>query len=359
MDGLSSRRRLSTLVADPRFPAQFGSILQHFYDQYHEALANAGLPRDRADDLWCTFIEQLEAQIESPFVFEPYHGQITAPFDHYRFGLEFLRPLVDRSRSSVRGLPELDRIAAQLAAGENVILLANHQTEGDPQAISLLLEDTYPAIARDMIFVAGERVTTDPLAVPFSMGRNLLCIYSKRYIEHPPDRKAIKQRHNQKTMERMRELLGAGGRCVYAAPSGGRDRMTAGAIEIAPFDPQSIEMYFLMARRAHRPSHFYPMALATYDFLPPPESIQIELGEARHIRRAGIHLAIGPEIDMEHIGDAALDKHARRTARAEHIWRAVREEYRQIVAPAAMGRDGDVTAAGASGALQERPDDSG
>ncbi len=50
-----------------------------------------------------------------------------------------------------------------------------------------------------MIFVAGERVITDPLAVPASMGRNLLCIYSKRYIDHPPELKSEKQLHNKRT----------------------------------------------------------------------------------------------------------------------------------------------------------------
>ncbi len=100
-----------------------------------------------------------------------------------------------------------------------------------------------------MIFVAGERVITDPLAVPFSMGRNLLCIFSKRYIDHPPEQKMKKQLHNKRTMELMSELLSEGGKAIYVAPSGGRDRPNAdGVVEIAPFDPQSIEMFYLMAR---------------------------------------------------------------------------------------------------------------
>jgi glycerol-3-phosphate O-acyltransferase len=88
-----------------------------------------------------------------------------------------------------------------------------------------------------------------------------------------------------------------------------------------------------MAQRAERPSHFHPMALATYDFLPPPETVRAELGETRHIKRTGIHLAIGREIDMEHFpgGDTA-DRHARRAARARHIWERVNEDY------AALGR---------------------
>lgn len=48
------------------------------------------------------------------------------------------------------------------------------QTEADPQVISLLMErEGYGKLASGLINVAGHRVTTDPLAIPFSMGRNL------------------------------------------------------------------------------------------------------------------------------------------------------------------------------------------
>ena len=48
------------------------------------------------------------------------------------------------------------------------------QTEADPQVISLLMErEGYGDVAAKLINVAGHRVTTDPLAIPFSMGRNL------------------------------------------------------------------------------------------------------------------------------------------------------------------------------------------
>ena len=36
-----------------------------------------------------------------------------------------------------------------------------------------------------------------------------------------------------------------------------------------------------MARKAKTPTHFYPLTLATYELLPPPETIQMELGETR------------------------------------------------------------------------------
>ena len=324
-----SNQRLQAMAASGQMPQKVRAILEAFFESYSTALRDAGMDPADYDHLYCSFLDLVAEQFAQPFVFEPFHQRITEPFDYYTFGVEFLRPLVDRQKSSVAGLSNLDRIASQLAAGENVVLLANHQTEGDPQAISLLLEDTHPAIAKDMIFVAGERVTTDPLPVPFSMGRNLLCIYSKRYIDNPPEEKTRKTMHNRRTMERMGELLSEGGRCIYVAPSGGRDRPNAdGVVEVARFDAQSVEMFYLMAERAPRPTHFYPMALATYDFLPPPETIQRELGESRRAKRTGLHLSVGAEIDMALFPGGDLpDKHARREARASFIWQQVADAY--------------------------------
>jgi len=324
-----SEGRVAAIVADPRFPDRYKPILVSFFATYRSALREAGLDPDDYDHQLCGFVDRLEEQLETPFTFEPCHQQILAPFNYYSYGVEFLRPLVDKTRSTVRGLANLDRAAVQLAAGDNVIFLANHQTEGDPQAISLLLEDSHPDIGREMIFAAGERVTTDPLAVPFSMGRNLLCIYSKRYIDSPPEQRTTKQLHNQRTMERMSDLLREGGKCIYVAPSGGRDRASeAGVVTVAPFDPQSVEMFYLMASRSGRPAHFYPMALDTYHFLPPPETIQTEMGEMRRITRTGIHLGVADEVDMASVsGSNTTDRHARRAARAQAIWERVCAEY--------------------------------
>jgi glycerol-3-phosphate O-acyltransferase len=321
---LPSDERLRAIQADPRFPEKYKEILAGFFAAYRGALAEAGRPAADHDHLLSTLVDLLFEQLDQPFTFEPYHQQITEPFDRYAFGLDFLRPIVSKAQSSLTGQAHLDRAVAQLGAGENVVFLANHQSEGDPQAISVLLEDTHPDLGKQMIFVAGDRVITDALAVPFSMGRNLLCIFSKRYIENPPEQKAAKQLHNKRTMERMGELLAEGGHCIYAAPSGGRDRAnTQGIVEVAPFDPQAVEMYYLMARRAGTPTHFYPMALRTYDLIPPPDTIQVELGEQRVFNHAGIHLAVGAEIDMEAIAGSSEDKHERRETRARAIWQEV------------------------------------
>jgi glycerol-3-phosphate O-acyltransferase len=326
--GQRSVHRLEALVRDPRFPVRHGPIVLGFVEGYRAAAADAGLSVDEIERLLCTLVDRLAEQLDAPFRFEPYHQQIREPFDHYRFGLDFLRPLVDAGASTVVGLERLDRIAGQLASGENVLFMANHQTEGDPQAIGLLLEPTHPAIGQHLIFIAGERVLQDPLAVPFSMGCNLLCIYSKRYLDRPPGRTA-RQQHNRRTLERMVELLDGGGRCIYVAPSGGRDRPSAqGDVEVAPFDPQSVEMLHLTTLRSSRRTHVYPMALATYAILPPPETVQAELGETRHVRRAGIHLAVADEFDMERFpGSELTDRQARREARALALWEQVRQAH--------------------------------
>lgn len=308
---------------------KYERILRGFYNGYTTTLKEHHIDVSKYVSLFETYLDLTKEQINEPYSFSPYHEQILKPFDYYHFGVEFIKPLVDLSISTLSGKDNLRTIEEEVKQGDNVILLANHQIEADPQAISILLEKEFPKIGQEMIFVAGERVTTDPLAIPFSMGRNLLCIYSKRYIDHPPELKTKKQMHNKKTMELMSSLLTEGGKCIYVAPSGGRDRPSAdGIVEVAAFDPQSIEMFYLMAQRASHKTHFYPLSLATYDLLPPPQTIQMELGETRKTQRGGIHACFGKVIDMEHFpGSELSDKHARRQARADYICSLVKHEY--------------------------------
>ena len=102
-------------------------------------------------------------------------------------------------------------------------VVAAAQSEADPQIFSVLLDPIYPGFAESTIFVAGDRVTTDLLAQPFSMGRNLLCIFSKKHVDNPPEQRADKMRHNRMVMKRMGQLLKEGGQCIWVAPSGGRE----------------------------------------------------------------------------------------------------------------------------------------
>jgi glycerol-3-phosphate O-acyltransferase len=310
-------------------PEKHAEIFKIFYQSYKQAIQKAHKNSVDYQPLFITLLELVKDQCIQPYIFEPFHRQIRSPFDYYRFGLDITEPLIDKSSSTVLGWENVDKIFTQISGGENVVLLANHQTELDPQIISCLLEEKYPSMASEMIFVAGGRVTSDPLAIPFSMGCNLLCIYSKKHIDNPPEHKLQKQLHNQRTMKLMSQLLSEGGKCIYVAPSGGRDRANQnGVVEVAPFDPGSIEMFRLMALQAAKKTHFYPLALDTYELLPPPSTVQKELGEERATTHTGVHLAFGKEcmLDRENL-EAIQDKKMKRQQLADSIWELVKTDY--------------------------------
>lgn len=325
--------KLKQSVLKGKIPEDLAAVIHNFYLSYDETIEENGYTLEQVQTTLNQFLDLVIEQLETPYTFEPFHKRISTPFDYYHFGLDFIRPLVVFKNSTVRGLDNLNAMEEALARGENVILLGNHQTEPDPQAISLLLEKTHPRLAEEMIFVAGHRVISDPLAVPLSKGRNLLCIYSKRHIENPPEQKQEKLNHNQRTMKKMAQLLDEGGQCIYVAPSGGRDRACPeGIIDVAPFDPQSIEMFWLIAQHAAKPTHFHPLALATYDLLPPPCSIGKELGERRHAHCTPIHLSFGQAIDMKNYpGSDDPDKKQRRQNRADFIWKLVATDYANLI----------------------------
>jgi glycerol-3-phosphate O-acyltransferase len=143
-------------------------------------------------------------------------------YDFYAFGCDFFRPVMDVERSIVLGQQNLDKAMEYLAQGENVVFLANHQSEADPQVMSVCLEKAgMGKQAEQIVYVAGHKVTTDPLAIPFSMGRNLICIHSKKHIDAEPELKPVKQRQNLSAMGSMLELLKKGRMCSFGSPRPG------------------------------------------------------------------------------------------------------------------------------------------
>lgn len=321
--------RLNEAKENQWIPEKTALNFFQLYDTYSKSIAAAGLDMSHYDYLFATLLDLVKKQVLNPHSFSSFHRNIQEPFNYQKFGIDFMRPLVNSDKTFVMHLENVREMAERVKKKENVILYANHQTEVDPQLMYLVLEKEFPEFAPEIIFVAGDRVLTDPMAVPFSLGCNLLCIYSKRHIDIPPEKKHEKQRHNQKTMKCMRDLLSEGGKCIYVAPSGGRDRPSPnGEVSVAPFDPQSIEMFRLMAKQADNTTHFYPLALVTYDILPPPQTVQSELGEPRRICREGARFAFGKEINMENFpGCEMQDRQAKRIARSIYIWNLVKAEY--------------------------------
>ncbi|XLU20118.1 hypothetical protein S245_056184, partial [Arachis hypogaea] len=75
-------------------------------------------------------------------------------------------------RSASATINDSKKVSRQdIELGHNIILISNHQTEADPAVIALLIEKKAPHLAENMTYVAGDRVVTDPLCKPFSIGR--------------------------------------------------------------------------------------------------------------------------------------------------------------------------------------------
>ena len=311
------------------FSEEIAAHLKNFFRDYVKAGKENGWDEAALGRIFLSYVEQVAKEHVRPYPFLTYHQKILAPFNYYELGINFMRPLVDEKSSFYLGTDTLDSIQSQLNAKENAVFFGNHQIEPDPQLMALLLRENYPKLAEEMIFVAGHRVTTDPLATPISKGTNMLCIFSKKYLDDLPEKKMERIQHNQKTMKQMGQLLAEGGKCIYVAPSGGRDRPGAsGEVEVAPFDAASIEMFYLIAKHAKTPTHFYPLSLSSYSLLPPPDRIFQDLGERREPKKAPIALWFGEEIEMEkEATEDLLSRQEKRQLRADLIYEEVKKGY--------------------------------
>lgn len=246
--------------------------------------------------------------------------------DFYEWGSEFFRGLIDKEASKIMGMDNLKQALELADKGENVVFFANHQSEADPQVVSILLERAGLAKgAEKFYYVAGHKVTTDPLAIPFSMGRNLICIHSKKHIDADPETKGVKNRQNLSAMGGMLERLKKGGCILWVAPSGGRDRrdLETGKTPIAPFDSKTLDMFRLMGSKSKKPTHYFPLAMVTYEVCPPPDFIEAGVGEKRNFRFTPVGINVGEEIPSE----GGLEK---RQQFNEKCYASAQEEYGKL-----------------------------
>ncbi|OEU18901.1 acyltransferase, partial [Fragilariopsis cylindrus CCMP1102] len=217
----------------------------------------------------------------------------------YVWGCNFFRFFIDVPESKILGMDSLQKAMDQANNGENVVFFANHQSEADPQVMSAMLEKVgFCDEASRINYVAGHKVTTDALAIPFSMGRNLICIHSKKHIDTDPETKTSKSKQNLQAMGGMLKKLKAGGCLLWVAPSGGRDRrdVESGKTPIAPFDSKTIDMFRLMGRKSKVKTHYYPLAMVSYELCPPPDFIEAGVGEQRNFRFVPVGIKVGEEI---------------------------------------------------------------
>ncbi|MCH9811705.1 1-acyl-sn-glycerol-3-phosphate acyltransferase [bacterium] len=314
------------------FPKEVFSHLQFFFFAYDKVLQEKQLDEVAIEKRLKHYLLMVKKELHMPTIFGTYREREKEPSDLYQFAVEALKPFVDKEESLVLGKDNIEKIVSYLQKGENVILLANHQAEADPALLGVLLEDCYPNLIREMIAVAGARVTTDPLAVPFTRGQNVICVYSKKYFEMHKDKLQQMLTHNSRAILTLCHQLNKGGKLIYVAPSGGRDRKDAhGKLAPAMFNPDSIETMRVVGSKAKAKTHYFPLALYTYPILPPPETIKKEIGEKRIFSHSPIHLYFGEEIEMRApTKEERAEKVLFRKNQAEHVHALVTKLYDQI-----------------------------
>jgi glycerol-3-phosphate O-acyltransferase len=322
------------------FPNKIQDVFGGLLDSYKSQLCIALKDEKKASEA-VTFIfkDMLKAYIEqflgTPYEFPSYHKAIREPYDYYQMANMYIGSLIDFDRSILMYPERWTLIQDQINAGENVILFANHQSEGDAAFIPLLTEVSHPGLGEKVTYVAGDRVITDLLAKPFSMGKNLLCVNSKKHMNDIPELKAAKMKQNLTTIKEMQKKLQEGGFLIWIAPAGGRDRRNAdGTLIPDRFDPQAVEMMKkLGSKKSAAKTHFYPLAMATYDIMPPPLKSEKDIGEKRIVNYTGVGLSLGHEIDVSNSGEWAANVAEDADLSyvlSEYVWNLVNQEYNKI-----------------------------
>lgn len=341
VDGLSFIERADHLVSSRRLPSSMVENLKRWHKSYAVSVANNTTcnldPIEYSEAIFSTILELARQVIEKPFKFSSYHHRIRDPFDYYKFGFDFSSVLLDRGNSYIHGKENIEEAENYVRQGHNIIFLSNHQSEGDPYAIDVMLDwiaGCERNFCENIIFMAGDRVRNDPLVSPFSAGRNLLTVYSKKHMKDEPALRDRKLLHNRRTIAETQRMFKKGGNAVWFAPSGGRDRRNpeTGYVEVSHFDDGAVDMMKFTAFKSGKPSHFYPMSLFTYDMLPPPSGVGgPEVGEARVTNYTPMRMHVGKELDWSLAVDPSVtDKLGKRRAQCKYIEKIVIEGYRKI-----------------------------
>ncbi|XP_031503039.1 glycerol-3-phosphate acyltransferase ATS12, chloroplastic [Nymphaea colorata] len=314
-----------------KLSANVAALMEELYQNYRNAIYQSGHPNAPEIVLsnMAAVFDRILADVEDPFTFSPYHVAIREPFDYYTFGQNYIRPLIDFRNSYIGNLSLFADMEDKVKQGHNVVLISNHQTEADPAIISLLLEKTNPYISEKMTFVAGDRVITDPLSKPFSMGRNLICVYSKKHMNDIPELADMKKRANTRSLKEMALLLRSGSQLIWIAPSGGRDRQDpqTGEWFPAPFDVSSVDNMRRLIEHSGVPSHIYPLALLCHDVMPPPPQVEKEIGERRLMGFHGVGLSLTPEMDFEEFASKYEDPDETRMAFTNALYDSITNQY--------------------------------
>lgn len=309
-------------------------LWKDFYQNYKAAVLSSGVEdaEKLTVEVQSSIADRVLDQFADPYTFPSFHERILEPFNYYEFGQKYVGSLLDFRDSVVGHLDRWAEIERQLKAGENVVLLANHQTEADPGVFAHMLETTNPDLAENVIYVAGDRVVTDPMCKPFSMGRNLFCVHSKKHMDDVPELKKEKMATNRRTLVSMARKLGEGGLLMWIAPSGGRDRPDAQDVWVPnDYDPTVVELMRKLCLSSKVPGHLYPMAMVSWGMMPPPKGVMKAMGERRLTNYVPVGISVAEELDVDAILSGLPDEpEVRQQALATAAHDATVEEYKNL-----------------------------
>ncbi|KAL0753726.1 hypothetical protein Bca101_091394 [Brassica carinata] len=315
-------------------PPNVASGMEELYWNYKNAVLSSGA--SAADETVISNMslafDRMLLGVEHPYTFNPYHKAIREPFDYFHFVHTYIRPLIDFKNSYVGNASIFSELEDKIRQGHNIVLISNHQSEADPAVISLLLEAQCPYIGENIKCVAGDRVITDPLCKPFSMGRNLICVYSKNHMNDDPELVDMKRKANTRSLKEMATLLRSGSQLIWIAPSGGRDRPNPSTGEWfpAPFDPSSVDNMRRLVEHSGTPGHIYPMSLLCYDIMPPPPKVEKEIGERRLVGFHGTGLSVAPEISFSDVTSDCNNPNEAKEAYSQALYKSVNEQYKTL-----------------------------
>jgi glycerol-3-phosphate O-acyltransferase len=321
-------------VMAQKFPEKYRDTFLGWYKLYKEQVVQGGATEKEVWSVFNRIVDRLILLNKQPYTFQSAHKMLQEPYDYFEFGQMYSRLLVDYNKSYLRNLEKWDEIAEKIKRGENIILTGNHQSESDAAFIPLLLEVYNRKLGEQVIYVAGDRVVSDPMVQPFSMGRNLFCVHSKKHMDDDPRMsREAKQKMNRKTLLEMSKAFKKGGNLVWIAPSGGRDRKNAAGDWVpAEFDIDAVELMRALGAKSPNPTWLYPFAMATNAIMPPPDTrAQGTLGEKRIVNFTGVALSVGEAFAASGEGwlpeGMELGTEAAKQHLTDQIFEVVNDEY--------------------------------
>merc|ERR1712070_802972 len=102
-------------------------------------------------------------------------------------------------------------------------------------------------------------------------------------------------------------------------------------------------MFRLMAAKAGRATHFYPLSMLTYNVCPPPDSVGGAVGESRTVKFSPAALNFGDEVDLDEFVEACVvdnfpegcdpneSRDAAREKLSSHLQSLVSDNYAELL----------------------------